>query len=345
MGSMRVAVYYSNTDIRLKDSLKPAIGPDEALIRIEASGICGTDVMEWYRKDKVPLVLGHEVAGTVARVGRKVKDFKAGDRVVATHHVPCGRCPWCRNGHPTVCETLRKTHFDPGGFSEFVRLSALHLKSGTFRIPAGLSFEEGTFVEPLGCVVRGQRLAGMKRGKSVLVVGSGLSGLLHIKLAHHLKARIIMATDVDRYRLGMAEKFGAVTGIDAGEDVPSLVRKINEGRLADVVILCAGSQAALKQGLISVERGGTVLIFTAAPQDSFLPVTTNEIFWRREVTILSSYAAAPNDLKEALRLISQRKILVKDMITHRLPLKEIRKGFELVVRPQNSMKVIIEPHR
>ena len=340
---MRVARYYKNSDIRVEELAQPVIGSQEALMRIDASGICGTDVMEWYRKDKVPLVLGHEVAGVITALGRKVKTFKAGDRVVATHHVPCGRCEWCRNGHPTVCETLRKTHFDPGGFAELVRLSGRHLKSGTFRIPRRLSFEEATFVEPLGCTLRGQRLAGMTKGKRVLVIGCGVAGLLHIKLARTLKAKTIIATDIDAYRLGMAKKFGATAGIDAREDVSSLVCKINQGRLADLVILCASSQAALEQGIRSVARGGTVLIFAAAPEDSFLPVPTNEIFWRREVTLLSSYAASPEDLKEALRLISQRKIIVKDMITHRFPLGEIQKGFDLVVKPERSIKVIIKP--
>ncbi len=340
---MRVAVYYSNTDLRIEDQPVPTISDDEALMRIEASGICGSDVMEWYRRDKVPLVLGHEVAGTISRIGKKVKKFKVGDRVVATHHVPCLKCEYCRSGHETVCETLRKTHFYPGGFAEFIRLPAINLRLGTLKIPQNVSFEEASFVEPLGCVFRGQRLAGMKTGKRVLIIGSGISGLLHVKLAKALKAKTIIATDVDSFRLQMAKKFGATAAFDARENIPAKVRKINKGRGADIVILCSGAQAAVEQGLKSVERGGTVLIFTAAAKDSFLPVTTNEIFWRTEVSVLSSYAASPNDLKEALRLIAQKKVKVKDMITHRLSLEQIQKGFDLVVRPDYSIKVIIQP--
>jgi len=340
---MRVAMYYSNSDIRLEDFPRPKIANDEALLQVEASGICGSDVMEWYRRDKVPLVLGHEVAGTIKEAGSRVKDFKVGDRVVATHHVPCGECAFCLDGHETACDLLRKTHFDPGGFCEFLRLPSVNLKFGTFRIPKNVSFEEATFVEPLGCALRGQRLAEMKKGKRVLVVGSGMAGLLHIKAARYFGAKTITATDIDSFRLKKAKEFGADTVINAKEDVPKKVLEANDGRLADLVIVCSGAQTAFEQGLKSVERGGTVLIFTAAAKDACLPVPTNEIFWRNEVTLISSYAAAPRDLKEALKLIAQKKIVVQDMITHRLPLSEIQKGFDLVVRPKESIKVIIEP--
>ncbi len=349
---MRAALYYSNSDIRLTEFPRPDVGPDEALLRIEASGICGSDVMEWYRRDKVPLVLGHEVAGILAQVGGKVKGFKIGDRVVATHHVPCGICEFCKNGHETVCDTLRTTHFDPGGFCEFVRLPAINVQKGTFKIPSGVSCEEATFVEPLGCVLRGQRLAGMKKGlpagrqdKRVLVVGCGMAGLLHVKVAKYFHVKTIIATDIDFFRLNMAKNCGATAVIDARENVVQKVKEVLRGRLADLVIICTAAPSAMEQGLRSAERGGSVLVFTAAPKDSLLPVSTNEIFWRKEVTVMSSYAAAPGDLKEALKLIATKKITVKDMITHRLGLDQIQKGFDLVVRPDHSMKVIIEPQK
>ncbi len=313
-------------------------------MKIEASGICGSDVMEWYRRDKVPLVLGHEVAGTVAAVGGRVKKYKKGDRIVATHHVPCEECAYCLAGHETVCETLRKTHFDPGGFSELVRLPAINVRKGTFKIPFKVSFEEATFVEPLGCVLRGQSLVGIKRGQRVLIIGAGMAGLLHVKAAAAAKAKSIVVTDLDEFRLNLARKNGAVP-VKASEDVPTRVKEINKGKLADIVIICAGAQSAFEQGLRSVERGGCVLIFTAAPKDAFLPVSTNDIFWRSEVNILSSYAAGPKDLKLALNMIATGKIKVADMITHRLPLAEIHRGFDLVVKPQRSLKVIINPQR
>src|SRR3989338_2579503 len=139
--NMRVAMYYRNNDVRLEEMPKPKIGPGEILMEVHASGICGSDVMEWYRLHKVPLVLGHEVAGTVLKVGRQVKSFKAGDRIVATHHVPCGKYEYCLSDHETVCELLRKTNFYPGGFAQYIRLPAINVRSGTLKIPKNLSFE------------------------------------------------------------------------------------------------------------------------------------------------------------------------------------------------------------
>lgn len=340
---MRVAIYYSNNDIRIDSIPIPQIQFHEILMKVEASGICGSDVMEWYRKDKVPLVLGHEVAGTVFKIDRQVKRFKVGDRIVATHHVPCLKCTYCVSGHETVCDTLRQTHFHPGGFAEYIRLPKINVQLGTFKIPDKVSFEDASFVEPLGCVVRGQRLAKMSKGKTVLVVGSGLSGMLHIKLAKLLGAKKIFATDIDAFRLKKAKEVGAHHALLSSPDIPKKIASLNQGRKADLVIVCTGAQNAFKQALESLERGGVILIFTAASQDALLPLSTNDIFWRSEVTLLSSYAAAPVDLQAALEFIANKKIVVNDLITHRLPLEEIQKGFDLTVKPQQSMKVIINP--
>ena len=185
---MRAAVYYSNRDIRLEERPRPAAGPGEVVFRVEASGICGSDVMEWYRIRKAPIVLGHEVAGEVVETGAGVAGFKPGDRIVATHHVPCDACRYCLAGQHPYCDTLRATTFDPGGFSEFVRLPAVNVERGTFLLPDGMTYEEGTFVEPLACVVRGLRVARFAPGQTVAVLGSGISGILFVRLAKALGA-------------------------------------------------------------------------------------------------------------------------------------------------------------
>ncbi len=342
---MRVAKYYSNSDIRIEDMPKPFINESEMLVRVEASGICGSDVMEWYRINKVPLVLGHEIAGMVVETGKRVRNYKAPDRVVIAHHVPCGECRYCRDGHETACETLRKTNFDPGGFAEFIRVPKINVEKGVFLVPMSVSFEEATFVEPLACIIRGQRLAGFKKGKTVLVVGSGISGLLHIKLAKANGAKGVFATDISEFRLDVARKSGVTAAINAKDYSPEKLRELNDGYLADLVIICAGAPSAFEQGLRSVERGGTVLIFTAAGKDETLPVPINDIFWRSEVTITSSYAGSPQDHVEAMEKIRSRKVIVNDMITHRFPLKDAGKGFKHVEKAGESIKVIIEPQK
>lgn len=340
---MRAAVYYSNNDIRIEERPKPAIGDGEILVKIEASGICGTDCLEWYRIHKVPLVLGHEIAGIITEVGKGVRRYARGDRVSVSHHVPCGECRFCRDGHETVCDTLRKTNFDPGGFSEFVRIPRINADKGTYLIPKDVSFEEATFIEPLACVIRGQRLANFKKSRTILIIGSGISGILHIQLARLYGARRIFATDISEYRLAAAKKFGADFVINAKEYSPEKLRGLNDGYLADFVVICAGARSAIEQGLRSVERGGTVLLFAAAEKDALLPIPINDIFWRNEVTITSSYAGSPNDHREALEKISSHKINVYDMITHRFGLDGTRNGFKLVSEAKDSIKIIIKP--
>jgi len=338
-------MYYSNADLRLEEMPRPEPGPGELLVRIEASGICGSDVMEWYRAGKVPLVLGHEIAGEVVEVGEGVTSFREGDRVAVTHHVPCMACHYCASGHETVCDTLRTTSFDPGGFAEYVRVPAINVDRGTFKLPESVSYEEGSFVEPLACVLRGQRQANFTPGCSVLVIGSGISGLLHVMVAKALGAGRIVATDMLDFRLEKARELGAEATIKATEDVPARFRELNEGRGADLVIVCAGAPPAIEQALKSVARSGTVLFFATTRPEVSIPLAVNEFFWRNEVTLTSSYAGSPADCQLALELIRAGRLPVSGTITHRLSLTETGQGFDLVVNPKDSIKVIIEPQR
>jgi L-iditol 2-dehydrogenase len=339
---MRVAMYYNNNDVRLEEMAVPRIGPGELLIRTRASGICGSDLMEWYRIKKAPLVLGHEITGEVAEVGESVVNFRAGDRVYSSHHVPCGKCRYCLSGHQSVCDLLRTTHFDPGGFAEYVRVPKINVELGTMRIPESMTFDEGSFIEPLACVVRAQRFAGLTAGQTVLVIGSGISGLLHIQLARVRGAARIIATDISDFRLNAARQFGADATIYGSEDVPEQLRKLNQDRPADLVIVCTGAMAGIRQAVKSVDRGGTLLFFapTAAGVDVPIPLFD---FWRDEISIVTSYAGSGADLTESMELIRAHRVRVADLVTHRLPLAEAGVGFRLTASGQNSIKVIIDP--
>src|SRR2546428_11177890 len=260
---MRAAMYYANDDVRIVELPKPRIGPGEILVRVKASGICGSDVMEWYRKPKAPLVLGHEIAAEVVEVAAGVDAAKVGDRVLLSPHVPCGSCRYCRAGHETVCDSLRTTSFDPGGFAEYVRVPPINVKHGVFPLPREISDDEGTFIEPLACVIRGQRLAGFRPGSTLLVLGSGVAGLLHIKLAKTSGAAKVIATDVVEFRKAAARKAGADFVIDGREDVPASVRTANGGNLAGLVVTRTGGPRAIAPGLAPGDRGGDVLFFPA----------------------------------------------------------------------------------
>jgi L-iditol 2-dehydrogenase len=339
---MRVAMYYNNRDVRLQELPVPQIGAGELLIRTRASGICGSDLMEWYRIKKAPLVLGHEITGEVVEVGVGIQHFKIDDRVFSSHHVPCGKCRYCVAGHQSVCELLRTTHFDPGGFAEYIRVPRINVELGTLRIPDSMTFDEGSFIEPLACVVRAQRFADIGPGQTVLVIGSGISGLLHLQLARARGAARIIATDISEYRLNAAKRFGADGIINGAEDVPARLREANDGRLADRVIVCTGAMPGIQQAIKSLDRGATLLFFapTAAGIDVPIPLFD---FWRDEIKVVTSYAGSGADLQESLRLISERKVRVGEMVTHRLPLAQTELGFELTASGQDSIKVIIDP--
>ena len=341
---MRVAMYYNNRDVRLEEMPTPRIGPGEILVKVITSGICGSDVMEWYRIKKAPLVLGHEIAGEITETGKDVKRYKVGDRVFVSHHIPCNTCYYCLGGHHTACETLHSTNYDPGGFAEYVRVPELNVDRGVFLLPDEVSFDEGTFIEPLACVIRGQRVANIQPGQAMLILSSGISGILHLLLARTLGAGRIITTDISEYRLKMARRFGADAAIHAREDVPGIFRRLNDNRLADLVIICNGAPSSFSQALQSVDRGGTVLFFAPTEPGVDIPVPVND-FWRNEIKLMPSYGSSPSDIIVAMEIIRAGRVPVRELITHRLSLKETGLGFQLVAGAGESLKVIIEPQR
>ena len=339
---MLAAVYHANSDIRIEEFPRPEPGEGEVLIRIRASGICGSDLMEWYRVPKAPLVLGHEVAGEVVEAGTGVSRFQAGDRVVATHHVPCNECRYCLTDRHTSCPMIRKSGFNPGGFSEYVCVAPPNVERGVFHLPGSVSFEEGSFTEPLGCVTRAIRAAGVRRGESVTILGSGTAGLLCLQYVLHLGAGPVFATDSNEFKLRKAMEFGAASAFSSGDDIASLVKENNSGHLSDVVIVCTGAQAAVKNAFELVSPSGKILFFAPSDPGFILDFPFNEYWWSG-VRIVSSYAAAPVDLEDALSLIEKGAVDVGKMITHRFSLENIQKGFTLAENPERSLKIMISP--
>jgi len=340
---MLVAVYYNNKDVRVEEFPMPEIGEEEILLKVMASGICGSDVLEWYRIPKAPRVLGHEATGTVEQVGKKVANLKVGDRIFVSHHVPCNTCAHCQKGHHTACETLHNTNYFPGGFAQYIKVPKINVQLGIYRLPESMSFEEGTFIEPLACVARGQRLANIQKDDTVLIIGSGISGILHAQLAKFKGAKKIIVTDVNQYRMTLAVQFGADYAFNATEDLPQKIKTLNDGRLADKVIVCTGAPSAVTSATDCVEKGGTIMFFAVPDPTVKIPLPINQ-FWRNEIIIQTSYGAAPNDLEEALSILATKKLNVKDMITHRLALREAQEGFRLMTTTGESLKVVLEPN-
>jgi L-iditol 2-dehydrogenase len=338
------AVYYNNSDVRIQEMPKPEIADDEILLKVMASGICGSDVAEWYRVPKAPRILGHEATGVIEKTGKKVTRCKVGDRIFVSHHVPCNKCRYCLRGNHTACETLHTTNYYPGGFAQYIRVPSVNVESGVYKLPVDMSYAEGTFIEPLACAVRGQRLAAVQKDDVLLVIGSGISGILHVQLAKFRGLKRVVVADINQYRLKMAEKFGADYAVDAKEKLVQKLREINDGRIADQVVVCTGATQAALTALDCVDKGGTILFFAVPEPTVKVPVPINQ-FWRNEITLKTSYGAAPNDLAESLAILTQKKLNVKDMITHRLSLQQAAEGFRLMAEAGESLKVILEPNR
>ena len=336
---MRVAFWYNNSDIRVQKIPTPEPGPREMLVKVMSCGICGSDVVEWYRLPRAPLVQGHEIGAEVVKTGGAVKGYKPGDRVCIAPKVPCMKCAYCENGHYPVCSEVKDRL--PGGFAEYILVSDNLIEKGTYRLPVHVTYDQSTFIEPLACVVRSQNLAGIRNAQTVLVLGCGMSGLLQVKLAKSKNCKVV-AADVNKARLGLALKAGADAVLDAGEDVSGqLVARY--GRKADVVLVCTAALAAIDQAWSCVDKGGAIVFFAVPGPGKQVTIPINE-FWTREIRILTSYYCGPSDMTTALELIASRAIHVDDMVTHRLPLNEVAHGFKLVMTGQESVKVIIRPN-
>lgn len=341
---MRVAMYYNNRDVRIEDVPVPEIAESELLLKVKASGICGSDVMEWYRIKKAPLILGHEVTGQIVKVGSKVSRYKKADRIFVSHHVPCDNCRYCLDGNYTVCKTLHTTNFFPGGFSEYIRVPEINIEKGILVLPDNVSFEEGTFIEPLACVLRAQRLSQLKSSQSVVILGAGVSGLLHVIAAKAAHVSRIIVTDVNPYRLKIAKELGADAVIDAKDDVISGLSAANDNRLADLIIVCTSNYAAFEQALKAVDRAGTILCFAPTEPGVNLSVPVND-FWRQSIKIIHSYGASPKDNSIALEMLKTCRESVNKLITHRLSLNDAALGFKLTAEAKECLKVIIEPEK
>jgi L-iditol 2-dehydrogenase len=336
-------MYYSNDDIRVEEFQIPAIGLGELLLKISMCGICGSDVMEWYRMKTAPRVLGHEAVGVISDLDENIDKVNLGDRVFVSHHVPCYTCRHCLRGEHTVCKTLHNTNIDPGGLAEYARVPSINVDLGIFPLPSSVIDEEGVLIEPLGCVIRGQERMGISTGDSVLVLGSGVSGILHIQLAKSKGATRVLATDVNEHRLAYAEKFGADAVFDAKMNVRKFVLEENDGNLPNHVIVSTAAVQAIQQAFDCVGEGGRILLFAPTPPGVKIPLDLNQL-WSKQVTVTTTYAASPSDLSAALELIESGQVNVREMVTHRLSLGNTILGFSLVAKAGESLKVVVKPH-
>jgi L-iditol 2-dehydrogenase len=335
---MRAAVLRGPGRLAAEEWPRPTIGAGELLLRLRGCGLCGSDIAKVVAPATVaPIVLGHELVGDVVEVGGGVQGFAVGDRVVAAHHVPCGDCHYCRRGSPSMCRSFKASQLDPGGFAEYVRVPAPNVTHATFAIPAHLSDEAASFVEPLACCLRAVRRAAVRPGDTAVVIGLGSIGHLFVAL-FRLAGASVVAVDAARARLTFAEGRG-LPAIDP-DRAPAQVDTLSEGRGADVVLVTGGGTRVLEYAVRLVRDGGGIHYFAGGPGE-VLPVSL-ETLYHRELTLTSTYSSSPADLAEAFRLIAAGALDLDGLYTHRLALDRLGEGVELM-RRQGAVKVYVTP--
>jgi len=338
---MKAAVYYSPHNIRVEETPKPKIGPNEILVEMKACGICGSDLMEWYLKNRTPLVLGHEPSGVIVEVGDKVENFKLGERVFVHHHVACLTCHYCLRGDYTMCEKFGKAHIQPGGFAEYFRVPAPNLQTDTLKIPGNVSFEEATLIEPVACCVRALTKCKVQPGTTVVIIGAGPSGIIHTMLSRSLGASQIIVSDLINYRLEAARRFGADLAINPrSERLVKKVEEVTNGMGGDIVVVTVPNIKAFSEGIDVCRKGGTVCLFAPTPPNEHIRVNPHRLFFS-EIKIIPSYSASHIETRTASKLISSGRIKAKELITHRFPLNCIEDAFKTATKSKECLKVVV----
>ena len=328
---MRAAVYYGVGDFRVEDTPMPEITAYEALVEVKVCGVCGTDVHKAVHQTvKPPIVLGHEVSGVVVDTGENVQKFNIGDKVVVPHHTPCFACFYCHHGHYTLCDQYTKTNIYPGGFSEFIRVPQPNVERAMISI-GETDYEEAAFVEPVACCLHAWEKLRILPGDTVLIVGSGPIGLIHLELARAFDAGDVYVADILEKRLDYAEKFGGIP-----------VNAVTETVSADIVIVAAGNTKAYEYALNSVKKGGQISFFAECLSGSALSLDPNVVYGK-ELTLSGSYSSTPFGHWKALNLIQKKSIQVKNLITHRFGLEDLGKAINMASKGEECLKIMIRP--
>ncbi|MGA1981224.1 MAG: zinc-dependent dehydrogenase [Acidobacteriaceae bacterium] len=355
---MRAAVYRGINDVRVQTLPVPVnadgtIGAGEVLVRIDTCGICGTDLKKIHSgSHSAPRIFGHEMAGTIALVGEGVAGFAVGDRVMAYHHIPCGKCYYCRKQTFAQCETYKKVGctagFAPagGGFAEYIRvMDWIVATGGLVKIPDDIPFEQASFIEPVNTCFKAVKLLGLQPDETVLVIGQGPIGILLAALARRTGATVL-TSDLYAERHAIAAKFGLDRPLDARGDVVAAAKAATEGRGADVALVAVGADALIRTAMDAVRPGGRVMLF-ASTQHGEAPFDPAAVCMD-EKTLMGSYSAAVTINDEVAQLVfggyRDGSFDLTRLISHRFPLEQAVQAIDLASHPQaGSMKIVIKP--
>lgn len=340
---MNAAVYHALDDIRLEQRPIPDIGPDEVLLKTLACGLCGGETMAWYKKSE-PKVLGHEPIGEIVEKGKNVSGFDIGDRLFVNHHVGRINSHLSRRGHFTRDPFYSQMRLDPGGVCEYYRITAQHLRMDTHRLPDSISTDAAITIEPWSCVIGGLKTCNIQPGDTVAVVGAGFMGQGFVHMAPLFGAGKVIALDFSDWRLARAREFGATHTINPkNEDAEAALRAANNGRLADTVIVIAPVPSAWEQALALVEVGGTLHLGAPLPPGTNWVRDGNRAYFD-QITITSRYSSDHTDTYSYIRLLEAGRIDAERAISDRFDISDAARAFELLVKAEKSLKIIVYPH-
>lgn len=309
---MKVAQIENNNLVIKQRENETLDGRKGALLKVLGCGLCGSDIVKLTQHiSKDGTVLGHEIVGQIVDINSDTS-FKNGDVIITSHHIPCGKCEYCKNGNVSMCRHFKETNIKPGGFSEFVFVSEEHLQNVAYIKPENLSYDEAVFYEPLGCCIRAVKRANLNKNSTALVIGLGSIGILMAQALRAFGMKVI-GCDLLNSRVELLKNLG----IEAF-NVSEMCESIN----ADGVFMTSGSDKALPTALKYVRDGGKILVFSSTPQNT--GYANNEIYYR-ELTVLGSYSPSPADLKDSYELLKNKEVKVKGLSTY-YPLEQVQKA-------------------
>ena len=340
---MKAAFVKGPSQVEIRIIEKPVGGSGDILVKMQACGVCGSDLEKIYGQYAQPsMKLGHEPSGIITEVGKSVISFKKGDRVFVHHHVPCYSCHYCLHGNETMCKKYSETNLLPCGLAEEFVVPEWNVShGGVIKIPDSMTFEEAAMIEPLACCIRSWNKIQVTNGDSVAIFGMGPTGMMHVMLSKVYGLSDIFCFDINDFRLNFAKKFGITEAIKS--DDPEAYNKIlskTQSRGVDVAIVATRNLDAVIQAIEFVRKGGTVVLFGVPTKDAKLSVDMSKVY-SKEITITPSYAASDSDTLDALKLIQEGKTNVKSMITHKFDLVDSHNALEYAHQGNDSMKIII----
>lgn len=340
---MKASVYYDTNDFRVEEIQKPEINSNEILLKLRSCGLCGTDIQKAINKTVTPpIVLGHEYAGEIVRVGSDITDFEVGDRVVGGIHVPCFTCHYCERGHYTLCPEFKKTNIVPGGFSEYIKLPEEHVRHAVFKIPNDLSYQQASFTEPVACCIHGQKAANIHPADNVLIMGAGQIGMIHGQILKHKNVGNVIISDMSPFKLSKAKELGLDYTVNIKEEnLKEVISEVTNNKGIDVVIIAAGVSSLLKEAVQLLRRGGQIICFSPFDEDPKVTIDA-ERFFKDEISIIGTYSVSPYEFREAILYLQNGVIDTEKMITHELNLNQLGKAIKITTNPQEEViKVVI----